>query len=386
MKEFWWNHLPRSVSRFSTMLAVILTDGFYLTAWRKVSAFAPPLSLLLGFLIGWLHFAPGNTFTFSIWVMALMLAISSFAAGLGAWLWLGYALGDFILFPHLQNSDWLNLNAWIYVRIPLILSYILLGILLVSIPLTSKGLRRLTLPGLEEKLPELTLTQRRIMTGIAAVIQAGLMAALVYVWTQAAPTLIRPVYTWQGNQPPVAAIQPLQVNSQILVVVAAILGVIRIVIEYQSLNNPSVKKRASVLQQVLTERASSRPFPVWIAVPIKAAFSTFMLSGILTGWQDAIIVGVLLLLAMLLRESVLIRLDTRWINQICRVPLLLRIVVAFAINYFLAVKIVEVMWNSTSTFLPIVISTILSFVVFALLIPNAGSQRQKKAIALGGQP
>ncbi|MBW4625526.1 MAG: hypothetical protein KME49_08480 [Brasilonema octagenarum HA4186-MV1] len=386
MKEFWWHHLPISVSRFSPMLAVILTDGFYLTAWRKVSAFGPPLCLLLGFLIGWFHFAPGNTFTFAIWVMALMLAISSFGAGLGAWLWLGYSLGDFILFPHLQNSDWLNFNVWIYLRIPLILSYILLGILLVSIPLTSKGLRRLTLPGLEEKLPELTLTQRRIMTGIAAVIQAGLMAALVYVWTQAVPTLIRPVYTWQGNQPPVEAIQPLQTSGQILVVVAAILGIIRVVIEYESLNNPSVKRQPGVLQGVLTKKASLRPFPVLIAVPIKAAFSTFMLSGILTGWQDAIIVGVLLLLAMLLRESVLIRLDTRWINQICRVPLLLRIVVAFGINYFLAVKIVEVMWNSTSTFLPIVISTILSFVVFALLIPNAGSQKQKKAIALGGQP
>lgn len=386
MKEFWWNHLPISVSRFSPMLAVILTDGFYLTAWRKVSTFAPPLSLLLGFLIGWLHFAPGNTFTFSIWVMALMLGISSFGAGLGAWLWLGYALGDFILFPHLQNSDWLNPNAWIYVRIPLILSYILLGILLVSIPLTSKGLRRLTLPGLEEKIAELSVSQRWIMTSIGSAIQAGLMGALVYVWTQAVPTLIRPVYTWQGNQPPVEAIQPLQANGQILVVVAAILGIIRVVIEYQSLNKPSLKRRAGVLQEVLTKRASLRPFPVLIAIPIKAAFSTFMLSGILTGWQDAIIVGVLLLLAMLLRESVLIRLDARWINQVCRVPLLLRIIAAFGINYFLAVKIVEVMWNSTSTFLPIVISTILSFIVFALLMPNAVSQKQNKAISLGGQP
>lgn len=377
MNEFWWNHLPMHVSRFSLKLAASLADGLYLTQWRTVGAFAPPLSLLLGFLIGWFHFAPGNTFTFSIWVMALMVAISSFSAGLGAWLWLGYAIGDFILFPHLQNPDWLNFNTWLIVRVPLILSYILLANLLVSIPLTSFALRRYTLNSFK------TFINVRMVT--EAGLQAILCGTLVFLWSQSIPILIRPVYTWQGNSPPVPAIAPLQSNAQILIALAAILGATRIVLEYRAFNDPKVSEHGKKLQQKIAERdKSSWSLPATIALPLKAAFTTFMLSGMLTNWVEAIILGVSLLLTMLLRKNLPTKM-AGWTSLVSRVPLLLRLIVVSTINYFLALKVLEVMWNNTSTFFPIIISTIFGIILFSLLMPIPRSHSQNIATASRSQ-
>jgi hypothetical protein len=387
MIEFWWNHLPLKIKRVSSILALTLADGIYLTAWKKVATFTPPLVLVLGFLMGWSHFWAGDTFTYSILAMGLMLAISSFGAALGAWLWLGYVLGDFILFPHLQNPNWLNLDTWIYVRLPLLLSYFLLGFLLVSIPISTKVFRRLTLPSLEEKLSFLTVAQRRLMTIIAAGLQAVIAAVLVYVWTQSVPTLIRPVYTWQGNQPPVAAIAPLQENGQILVTLAAICGIIRIVFEYRVLADSNGNELLSQFQSQFEQTvASQKLLPVWIVLPIKAVFSTFILSGIISSWLDAILLGISLLLAMFMREGLIVRLNTEWINWICKVPLLVRLMAAAVSSYLLAGIIIGSMWNSKSAFLPILISTIVGYVVFSLLMLNSQSQTSRKAIAGGEQP
>ncbi|GAB1542551.1 hypothetical protein NUACC21_52250 [Scytonema sp. NUACC21] len=385
MIEFWWDHLPLKVRHISSMLALVLADGIYLTAFRGVAS-TPPLILLLGFFIGLSHFWSGDTFTYSIPAMVLMLVISSFSAALGTWLWLGYVVGDFILFPHLQNPNWLNLDTWIYVRLPLFLSYFLLSFLLVSIPLSTRLLRRLTLPNLEEKLSSLTFAQRTFMTVIAAGLQAIIVSVLVYIWTQSVPTLIRPVYTWQGQQPSVAAIAPIQQKGQILVIIAAICGIIRVVLEYRALINSSVKERLSKFQIAFSQTvAKQKSLPVWLIVPIKAAFSIFMLSGIISSWSDVILLGVPLLLAMFIREGLFVRLDARLVYWICKIPLLIRLIAACVISYLLAGIIVRSMWNSTSTFLPIVISTIVGYAVFSILTLNSHYRTPKEIIAGGGQ-
>jgi hypothetical protein len=385
MIEFWWNYLPLKVGRFSAILALILADGSYLQASKKIAKFTPPLVLILGFLIGWSHFGSGNTFTYSIPVMGLMLAISSFSAALGAWLWLGYVLGDFILFPHVPVPNLLNLDTWIYIRLPLFLSYFLLNFLLTSIPFITKLFRRLILPKLEENLSSLTDKKRRIMTIIAAGIQGIIAASLVYIWTQSVPTLIRPIYTWQGNQPPIAAIAPLQNNGQILVTLVAICGMIRIVFEYrilaQSKFNTILDKFKSEFQPV----ASQKLLPVWLGLTFKAIFSTFILSGIISSWLDAILLASSLLFAMFMREVQMNLLNTEWINWVCKVPLLVRLIIAAISSYLLAGIIIGLMWNSTSAFLPIVISTIVGYIVFSLLMPNSPSHIYKKETAGGEQ-
>jgi hypothetical protein len=137
----WWMRVPAATRRVSRILPAILADGLYLSAWPRVAAIAPPLALLLGLLLGWLHFAPGETFTFSILVMALMLLVSNFSAALGAWLWLGYVVGDFFLFRR-NIYSYSVLEQFVHVRVPLLIAYVLLAMLLVFIPLLSPWLRR----------------------------------------------------------------------------------------------------------------------------------------------------------------------------------------------------------------------------------------------------
>src|SRR5262249_9303787 len=132
LNDLWWRRLPVLGRRASATLADVLADGLYLTAWPTAGALGPPLAFLLGLLLGWWRFAPGATFTFSITVMALMLVVSQLSVSLGVWLWLGYAVGDFFLFHWDTGTSYEK--AWerlLYVRVPLLISYALLALLLV---------------------------------------------------------------------------------------------------------------------------------------------------------------------------------------------------------------------------------------------------------------
>ena len=54
------------------------------------------------------------------------------------------------------------------------------------------------------------------------------MGLLVYAWANAAAVVIRPVYTWQGGQPPVEAIRPLQTQGRLLAGTAAAVAAARV--------------------------------------------------------------------------------------------------------------------------------------------------------------
>jgi hypothetical protein len=203
-------------------LSTVLADGLYLCAWPAIGGSAPALALLFGFLVGWLRFAPGETYTFSIVTMGLMLALGGMSAALGGWLLLGYVVGDFFLFQHVPQYGATFLDTFIRIGVPLFISYALLALLLVAIPLAAHGLRRQTVSRL--KLP------RVAVMSIAAGVEAVIQAALVFIWVQATPSLIRPLYVWQGRNPPADAIQPLQRQGWILVALAAFISVIRTIL------------------------------------------------------------------------------------------------------------------------------------------------------------
>ena len=357
--KFWWHNLPLLAGKFSIFISVILTDGLYLTRWSKLAAFAPTVSLLIGFFIGWKHFAPGNLFTFSITVMAVMMAISSFGSGLGSWLLVGYSFGDFFLFPHPRST--IFYESFFLQQIPILLSYTLLSILLVSIPLTTQALRLQTIPRLKN-LGVFGLI-------VEAILQAGIQSSLVFVWTQSVPLLIRPVYTWQGGTPPIGAIQPLQNDWLILVQLAAILGVIRIFLEFKSLSDPLVVERGQRLKEELQNIKPYRiSVPSYIIVITKAAFTTAMLSGMITIKTDVYLLGGTITLAMLIRDNSFKQL-IGWTTIVCKIPILLRLILATGLSYYLALTIIDFMWKDDS-FSVLLISTMVGIIVFGLLMPN----------------
>ena len=370
----WWMRVPAATRRVSRILPAILADGLYLSAWPRVAAIAPPLALLLGLLLGWLHFAPGETFTFSILVMALMLLVSNFSAALGAWLWLGYVVGDFFLFRR-NIYSYSVLEQFVHVRVPLLIAYVLLAMLLVFIPLLSPWLRRQVLTHLHvPRIPRIVIN---------TTLQAILQAVLVYVWVQAVPTLIRPVYTWQGGTPPIEAIQPLQQNGWVLVILAGLVGAMRMVLQYRAFGQHAVVQRAAQLRTALRESAPvRRELPLGIGVLLKAAFLTVLLSGLVTTWLQAIGLAVALALIMLWRETVLPRLDG-WLRLVSRVPLVIRLALSALISYFLGLQIVGALWDGTSTFLPIIIAMVISLAVCSLLTPGCAEAMPRQPMTGG---
>src|SRR5215208_1722447 len=370
----WWMRVPAATRRVSRILPAILADGLYLSAWPRVAAIAPPLALLLGLLLGWLHFAPGETFTFSILVMALMLLVSNFSAALGAWLWLGYVVGDFFLFRR-NIYSYSVLEQFVHVRVPLLIAYVLLAMLLVFIPLLSPWLRRQVLTHLHvPRIPRIVIN---------TTLQAILQAVLVYVWVQAVPTLIRPVYTWQGGTPPIEAIQPLQQNGWVLVILAGLVGAMRMVLQYRAFGQHAVVQRAAQLRTALRESAPvRRELPLGIGVLLKAAFLTLLLSGLLTTWLQAIGLAVAWALIMLWRETVLPRLDG-WLRLVSRVPLVIRLALSALISYFLGLQIVGAPWDGTSTFLPIIIAMVISLAVCSLLTPGRAEAMPRQPMTGG---
>lgn len=376
LAQLWWVQLPQFFTRFSKTLAAIVSDGFYWIAWPLVAAAAPPLAIATGFLIGWQHFSAGNTFTFSLGVMAILLAIANFGAGLGSGLWLGYVLGDWLLFSHPTVGS--GMETLLRVRVPLALSYILLAQLAIFIPLASQALRQGALP----RLQIAGHVRGLVAPAVEAVLQGSLQGGLVFVWVQAVPTLIRPVYTWRGIQPPIAAIAPLQEQGSLLVYLAIFLGAARVFLEYWALSQPGMSEQVAQFRQILSgARPHHRSLPAPVRSILGVAFTTFLLSGLFAMWSEALLFFLALLLMFWVRDRLRPRLQP-WFRLINPVPLFLRVLVATAINYGLSLRIVSLLWRSTSTFLPVLISVFVGVAVFFLLVPPA--ERPEPATSEGG--
>jgi hypothetical protein len=218
---------------------------------------------------------------------------------------------------------------------------------------------------------------------INTTLQAILQAVLVYVWVQAVPTLIRPVYTWQGGTPPIEAIQPLQQNGWVLVILAGLVGAMRMVLQYRAFGQHAIFQRAAQLRTALRESAPvRRELPLGIGVLLKAAFLTVLLSGLVTTWLQAIGLAVALALIMLWRETVLPRLDG-WLRLVSRVPLVIRLALSALISYFLGLQIVGALWDGTSTFLPIIIAMVISLAVCSLLTPGCAEAMPRQPMTGG---
>lgn len=367
LNQIWWEQIPIRLAKLSQTLAVLMADGFYLSAWPKVGALSPIVAFLIGLGAGWLH--PEVTYTYTLSIAMILMAIGNFGAGLGSISCLGYSLGDFFLFSHSSTES--SFLGFLQLRLPLLISYILLASLMVSIPTISRGLRQLTIPNLDRKFPQLSKPQQNIMIAIAGITQAVFQGFFVYAWTQAVPILIRPIFTWRGRGIDVAAIQPLQERGNILVIVGTILGLMRVFWEYQAHNQDSIQKlRIKLLQEISQTKDFFSSLPVSSFIFFKSIFLTFMLSGMLSSYLEASIFFLSLAATFAIREGLLLSMRG-WVNFISKIPAIARIVIAAIFNSYLALKIIESFWNEKlpSIFFPVVVSTVLGILIFGLLFP-----------------
>lgn len=247
--------------------------------------------------------------------------------------------------------------------VPLLISYMLLAILTVLNPLVAHGLRRLTVPrALGRGLP------RQV---IDVILQAVFQALLTFAWVQSTPTLIRPVWTWHNSVPPTTAIQPLQQFGFMLVILAALGGVARMMLEYRAARDPAVLVFAgSVSAEIArTPQQAGLSLPPRVGAVAQTAFLTLMLSGALNDWLDSISFFIVISLVLLGRSELVTR-GAGWAALVSRVPLILRVLVAGVLSYLIALQVLTAMWAGTSTFRPVVIGTAASLILFGLLVPG----------------
>ncbi len=363
LARLWWVRVPALLGRISGLLTSLASDGAYLRAWPAAAALAPIGCLLFGLLAGWTHFSGSYialSYTNSLALMALLTVFSGLGGGLGFWLLAGYIVGDFLLFGH---GEYMGApSAQIMARLALPIAYLLLGKLLILAPVVSRGLRL-------QLLARLKLTGT-LGTAAHAAVQGGLQAGLVWVWVQAAPTLIRPIYTWRGSSPTSEAMAPLQQSGMLLVALALLMGIGRVVIE----RLPAAQRAAAAarrdLQQMMAGKRALQPLrlPVWLAAALRSAFATYLLAGLVVTFLEGVLFFGLTLAGQLLRGFVATRLPQ--LSQLmARVPIVLRLVAGGLVSFVLASLLVPLVWNSTQTFFPIMIPTATSMVVFALLMP-----------------
>jgi hypothetical protein len=389
--RFWWASLPRRAWRTSKLLGLALADGGYLAVWPRVAAFAPVAVFALGAAMGWLRPAAWTTFTYSVGLLALIVAISELGAGLGVWLCLGWAVGDFALFSHpLPGGGEGQLAAVLRGRVPLLISYVQLVTLLVLVPLASAQLRA-------------QLTSRRPVGGVAsqaasalgpdaarretrwlppALVQGALAAALTYSWALTESVLIRPVFTWREQPVPSEAVTTLVRYGWVLALMAAAAVVARFWLADTARARPELASRlralspeeaqlpASSPSRAPTGRPSQGPLRIVLAIPLQALAGTLLLAGLVPTVRDAVILGTMLVLIAIARG--MLSRTPEWTRGVARIPVPARLAGA-AFAGFVLTRVITGAWgNRSDPFLPIVWSLGASLLVTAALLADRG--------------
>ena len=341
-------------------------------AWPRAAAFVTPLVVVAGFVLG-LHPGPDPTsqspeaFSQFLPVLILAVVVGALGAQLGAGFLIGYAVGDFFF----ATTGW---DSILEVRIPLLITYALLAFPTIFFPLFTKAL-----------LVRFTILPRagRRIGAWASVAGAGVVAAilswvLVYLWTDTASVLLRPIFTWQGVEIPQEAILGLQSHSILLASLAAVASVIRIGLQSLTAYYPAYSRHLDSAQEQLASASPATPLadrvPLPLRVTAKAAFITLVLAGLYSFWLEAVALGILILVVLAARKR-LIRIPLgRWPGLIERVPVLLRLGVGLLVLTLLALPVSA--WLATSTaFWPLVLFTAVSVMIFYLLDPVAPEAR-----------
>jgi hypothetical protein len=348
-----WVRLPLAAARVSRTLTAILSDGCYLTRWPPVAVAAPLVAVLYGVALSQTRSPEQVTYTYALLELAIVVVIAGLSAALGLWLTLGYAVCDFLLFEHPSQ--------FVTLRPALLVTYLLLALLTVMTPLSARLVRRRTLPGPDRLGP----LGRPLNVLAAAVIMGG----LVFLWTESAAVLIRPIFVWtEAGAPTDDAIHPLQQFGWILALAAAATAAVR-----AQLEPPRGSEAAREIARTLAERPVRR-LPPPVAALVDGGVLTFLLGGLLDSWLEvpfafAALVGISML------RRVVPGLVPLWPRLLSRVPMVIRLVLGLVATGFVGRAIIESQFGLTQSLWPVAASAVAGMLVMTALVPDMGLVR-----------
>ncbi len=316
--HFWWVRVPQAARRVSSTLAAALVDGHYIAAYLRRSLFAAPLTLFVGLLAGWLH--PDFEFVAieALVLISVLAALSTLSGHLGALFLIGFALGDFVLASHDEFYVRGFVSNLLYVRLPLLIQYALFGLLLVTIPLLTKAMVAQLLPSRR--------VGRQVHILIGMLGHALITFVLVYLWTQAMPLLIQPIFTWPGSYVRRETIEPLLSNGYLAAGAALIASATRMVLQYRAATLPQLAARMDQLEQHVSAvepmGTSERRVPRLPLVLGRTLWSSLLLAGLFQSWFTAIIAIPVIFVLQATRAELV----PAWSRSVQRIPLALRVI------------------------------------------------------------
>jgi len=347
--DFWWTDAPARAARLTGAFGIVLRDGHYLRAITPVAAVAPAAAIAVGFIAGWRHPLATDVYTTSLFLMAIGLVVGTLSSAVGAWLLAGYAVGDIFLGVRdaAFNGAIGNLaKTWA----ALLLADAILAILIVLIPLTARVLA-------DELAQRYLARAGRIPAALLAAVAA---AGLAFAWTQAALVLTRPFFAWHSLSPTSTELDALHAAAFVLPLLAAAGTLLRVFAEEE------LEPREPPLPE-LPERAH-RKVPLPLGIAWRVGLSVFLLAGLMESWIDPIVVAVVMAMLIALREPALRRLGQN-LHLMMRFPVLPRLLLGAVVSAIIGIILVSAL-GTVSVIRPVVISTLVSLIVFSIVLPD----------------
>lgn len=331
-ESFWVEGPLRLQRRFASLRGVV-------GDWHGI-ALLPPLAVAAPAVIGIGAFVVGAgtigydlVYSESLFILAAFIAVGAFSTQLGLVGLLGLALGDFFIGQRqwtLRSSDATIIEEIVRVRVPMIITYLLLGVAALFIPRLGK-------------IMSLAIGRWKRIPGQAAWLLITPFVVVVSwiglrTWAALAPTLIRPRFVWRGINPTVEAIQNLQVEDSTLVAAGVIATLLRQAVLGLTIYWPKLKQRLDILELRGHLLAASKDPLAAPAVPTtgrrfagdfsSALAASLVLSGILeTRILWIILFGVFLLVRLVRSGVITVPPLEAWKRRATAIPIVARIVV-----------------------------------------------------------
>lgn len=360
--QLWWNLLPLQANRISRILSMILVDGLYLAVWPRVAAFAPLLSLFLGLLAGWFRFGAVSVFTQSIVILFLVIILGFISSQLGFLFVFGYAILDFFTNPALEYGDPVQMH------IALLITYAALIMIAVGLPYFIRLLRVQMLLRVQTSMPTLNMPDTRL---VESAFSGIISAFLLFLYLQAVPILIRPLFTWQeySSPPPVDAVSLIQNQVWLFALIALIVAVLRVIVEHKAsvIDHEAIDEFVAPLEQT-DQLGFLERLPNYMKLVLVGGTSTLLVAGMLDAWID----GVILFLGLLSIGVVRIFLAMRggvWSRTMEKIPTILRLLIVLAAAYyFSSLLLANLTWGIA--FQPLLWALLISMLIMSIAFPE----------------
>jgi hypothetical protein len=375
-----WVGIPLRVRRLSAGLAAAPVDGPWVAVRPLVGLLAPPIALVAGLVIGAVRPGYEDVYTEALWLLILAAVLGGLSGALGLYFTVGFALGDLFLADH---PDWRfvrldDLETFAGRYGSLLISYALMALLAVGVPIAAKSLAADFAP------PPTTPRALRLLVAVGAYV--FVTGVLVFAWVQTAPLLVRPVFVWSGfgGAPTVPAIAPMQEDGSLIVLAGVLAAAVRVAAQAWLATQALTVARggtapAGARLVAIEERFRTSPpvvpalsrLPLFVRLAGRAALLTVLLSGLYSAyWQAGVTFLVLLGAQVLASPLVQIRMGAvgRVIN---RVPRLIRLLIVLVPVYLIATPVMQFFLDRNETsFIPFLLVTVVAAVLMTLLSPT----------------